>query len=489
MDAGLTYGWNLATVEHSLTGSPTIHYQYACYNEPQTPTYNGTWLTIAELQAIGLTSCRYLYLRARISGTTGDLFTALSADVAVVDVTPATKISGGVAYKNAADAGTIDIPIKWVGGTDVGAAGYLGANIVLEIDSVNYYEQSDGSFAADDTPGNLLYRGAENTEYGCWLINVSEDISRLRVDTYDAVYNTTPGDWIDIDLLDFPDRENTLATDTVKGLAGLYDAQNLIPENIKNGITYGVDQTGSYAGDVTVPAAPALSSATAGDSAVTLAIAAAVETDVVYARYRTPSGAWSAESEALALTGSGEIIICGLTNGVSYEFIAYAKSGDVMSVWSAPLSATPNAGEKYTVEQAIRKILVDNQALSAQVGARIYPNACPQGETSDLVIYRIKPGQQIHDMSGAVGIANVVVEASVYSAEKDNSCFISDNVRLALDGFHGAVAGSSGSIVIHQVRLTDKSDEYIDAADGGEDGDYVYTLRFSVWYSEQVTSF
>jgi hypothetical protein len=91
------------------------------------------------------------------------------------------------------------------------------------------------------------------------------------------------------------------------------------------------------------PSAPAIAEAVPGDGQVILHVTAAAELDVIYARYRTtcPSPGWSAESETFKRTGSGNITVTGLVNGAIYEFAAYAKSGDLTSDWTAPVSAKP----------------------------------------------------------------------------------------------------------------------------------------------------
>jgi len=90
------------------------------------------------------------------------------------------------------------------------------------------------------------------------------------------------------------------------------------------------------------PDAPSITGATPGDTEVVLAIDAATESDVVYARYRTVGGSWSGESESFKRTGDGDITITGLTNETRYQFGIYAKSGVLLSPWDF-ISATPTA--------------------------------------------------------------------------------------------------------------------------------------------------
>jgi hypothetical protein len=93
-----------------------------------------------------------------------------------------------------------------------------------------------------------------------------------------------------------------------------------------------------------VPGNPTWTSAlTAGDSQVTLHLTADDPADVLYARYRRSGGSdpWSAESVTFSRTGTGDIAVTGLGNGLTYEFSAYAKDGTETSEWTIVLTETP----------------------------------------------------------------------------------------------------------------------------------------------------
>ena len=65
-----------------------------------------------------------------------------------------------------------------------------------------------------------------------------------------------------------------------------------------------------------VSGTPSLTSATAGDTQVVVALTAGDATDRVYIRYRLTTGTtWSAESVTFSRIGSGNVTITGLTNG------------------------------------------------------------------------------------------------------------------------------------------------------------------------------
>jgi hypothetical protein len=98
-DAGSGLAWDNSTAARTVTGSPTVKFQYADYATDQSfadaaaveaeASWNGSWLTLAELQAVSGTNCRYRYLKSRITPTTaGDSFDDYSCDTYATDTTP-----------------------------------------------------------------------------------------------------------------------------------------------------------------------------------------------------------------------------------------------------------------------------------------------------------------------------------------------------------------------------------------------------------------
>jgi hypothetical protein len=85
-------------VSGTATGTPGIKYQYADYAAAQAwataaeveaaATWNGSWLTQAELRLIADTDLRYRYLKIQLMAGSGESFDELSTDAYTVDVTP-----------------------------------------------------------------------------------------------------------------------------------------------------------------------------------------------------------------------------------------------------------------------------------------------------------------------------------------------------------------------------------------------------------------
>jgi putative component of toxin-antitoxin plasmid stabilization module len=122
------------------------------------------------------------------------------------------------------------------------------------------------------------------------------------------------------------------------------------------------------------PGKPTLATATPGDTEIVLHITAANAADVVFARYMTPTGDWSAESDTFTRTGSGTITLTGLTNEQRYQVAIYAKNNILWSTWDHAY-ATPTAGAIDPTGlvslplQYLRKTIATSSTFQGWVGA------------------------------------------------------------------------------------------------------------------------
>ena len=109
--------------------------------------------------------------------------------------------------------------------------------------------------------------------------------------------------------------------DIIKSAGGNYNDDNLIPENVKALIAYGIAEEGTYDPTGTPPTAATISGVSVGDGSITVTYIASSETDTIYARYRrnSPAYGWVEKSESFKRVGSGAITITGLINGIEYE--------------------------------------------------------------------------------------------------------------------------------------------------------------------------
>lgn len=249
-----------------------------------------------------------------------------------------------------------------------------------------------------------------------------------------------------------------------------------------------VDYVGTYAPDFSdIPDAPTITAVTVNASSVTIAFAAATETDRVYLRYRTvyTGGAWSAESETLALTGSGTITVSGLTAHVRHEFILYAKAEGLLSHWSTPVmaEATPMGSATPAPEAAMRTIALDSSAVRDLIASRLYPLQAPQKAVYPLAIMNRISSDYDEDMDGASDDVQATnIQLDVFAEEYAECKAVAAALREALNGFSGTVTVGGSSIEIRRIRLTGEQDGFDNPTNGKADGIGRVIQDYEVWF-------
>lgn len=120
----------------------------------------------------------------------------------------------------------------------------------------------------------------------------------------------------------------------------------------------GTEFTGTLA--FTIPTAPTWNGLpTSGNGQVTLPVVPAMETDVVYAVYKPVlTGSWSAQSETFKRTGSGNIVVTGLSNGTAYWFAIYSKRSGAYSAWTGAVPCVPSDPAAVTSHLKNLKVMV-----------------------------------------------------------------------------------------------------------------------------------
>jgi hypothetical protein len=361
--------WDPTTFAESITGAASPTYKYASYDSPQTPTYTDDWLTLAELQDVGVLG-RYLYLKAMIATTPGVSFDALSGSSISVDSQPPAVPSDAkyalfetdnyvLVWTEPSDTDFSHCELKRV--TD-GTTQYLGKVDSLPVwnsDPDEFWQFVDGDITADCSSTNYIDQDVSGTAIAHYIcsVDISGNKSEYELFTQGAIDG------------DFPEPENVLTTDTTNGTTGTYepdfpDATNVLNTDTVNGTTgrwipalaasyeeyetFGIDGTsviGTFAGASVAPSAPTLDSITLSDTTATLSFTGG--TDDIYARYRLMNGVadWSEENGTFSRTGSGTVSITGLTNDVAYEFVGYAKNAsDAYSTPTSPIFGIPSSG-------------------------------------------------------------------------------------------------------------------------------------------------
>jgi hypothetical protein len=195
----------MSTAAATVTGSPTIEYQY----EQRTAdpagadaatadgniTWNGSWLSEAQLQAIADSSTdEHLAIKIRMTPSADtDSFDAFSVDTAAADVAGPSAPGDAFAYYDNDDGATIDVAVKCTHGDDT-EDNYDGISFGYydTADSTWYYEQSDGSWAASESYASLnVVAGTEGAEELAWLANLPDTASQVRITAWDTLGNNS----------------------------------------------------------------------------------------------------------------------------------------------------------------------------------------------------------------------------------------------------------------------------------------------------------
>lgn len=312
LDAGANQSWDYS--EFSQTSALTATYQYASYATDQgwstaaevdaNASWNGSWLTLAQLQLVSNDDNRYLYLKCKIVKNSGSYYTSLTGTVYQVDVTPPaapSSVKSAVLDSN-------NYALNW---TEPADADYSHCELKRIIDGTTTYLNSVAGVATWQEAAGTLFQFIDGDASAGWQQSnyLDEGVSGTAIQHY------------------------VRSVDTNSNASGW---------------------TAFGAAAIALPGAPSADSATAGDTQVTVAFTAADESDVIYGRYRIdrPGEDWEDASESFKRTGSGNIAFTGLTNTQGYEFAGYAQADSgVISEWSNPVYAIPMASSSPVHDQ------------------------------------------------------------------------------------------------------------------------------------------
>ena len=148
------------------------------------------------------------------------------------------------------------------------------------------------------------------------------------------------------------------------------------------GQTFGIDnaEVGTYDPSTDPPDAPVITGVTAGDGQLTVALTTTSPTDVAQLFFRDAGiSAWT-ENETFKRTGSGNIIITGLTNVSSYAIVPMTQNGNSYSVVGSNFYGVPySTGGVAPLSVDAKNILVANGvgAFAGTADWAIYVNTLP----------------------------------------------------------------------------------------------------------------
>lgn len=108
------------------------------------------------------------------------------------------------------------------------------------------------------------------------------------------------------------------------------------------------------------------------------------------------------------------------------------------------------------IEQAIYERLTTYAGLAALVGARVYPVILPQSPALPAVTYTKVTNEHVQSHGGASGLAMPRFQVDSWATTYASAKAVAEQVRLALLGFRGAVAG----VLIGGVLAETETDVY-----------------------------
>jgi hypothetical protein len=272
-------------------------------------------------------------------------------------------------------------------------------------------------------------------------------------------------------VADFPSPANVLDTDTVDGVQGTYTGASandvrlntpigqtngnmVLPEqpDVRNLVGYGSKGT-ELIGSLEVGASPVasvLALVSVGDGVVTLSVDAETETLKTYIRYRSGMNDWSEFSETFAITGSGNIAITPLANGVRYEFVGIVDDNGVYSLPSNSVIATPSSGCEPAringIADEIVAILDSANLCQGVTPERVYIHNERMAKITNTQIWVQPSANEIISDSRGADRNNYTIDVGVFA-----KCITTAETDAVMD-------------VAHAVYLIMRRQEFIDGA-------------------------
>lgn len=113
-----------------------------------------------------------------------------------------------------------------------------------------------------------------------------------------------------------------------------------------------------------------------------------------------------------------------------------------------------------TPEKHIWLNVVTNPRIARLIGFQFYSVAVPKSATFPFCVYKRPNVMRESTLAGPIFLPMVNLQIASWGSDYDAAREVADEVRLALDGQIGTLAG----VTIHDMRLVSEVDDYIDPA-------------------------
>ncbi len=123
-------------------------------------------------------------------------------------------------------------------------------------------------------------------------------------------------------------------------------------------------------------------------------------------------------------------------------------------------------------EKHVYQVLAGNPAVARRVGFRIYAVAVPKTDFPFLVYKRANVARE-STLTGPMYLPLMSIQIASWALTHDVARELADDVRLALDGRTGTLAG----VTIEDMRLVSETDDFLDPATVGAQLPPAYEVR------------
>jgi hypothetical protein len=128
--------------------------------------------------------------------------------------------------------------------------------------------------------------------------------------------------------------------------------------------------------------------------------------------------------------------------------------------------------------------LVGAPGVACYVGFNVFPIAVPNGAGFPFIVYKRQNITRESHLSGPMFLPLVSLQVASWALSHDAARRLGDEVRLALDGATGTLAG----VTIEDIRLVSETDDYLDPTAVGAQLPPAYEVRqlFQIRWQEST---
>jgi hypothetical protein len=123
------------------------------------------------------------------------------------------------------------------------------------------------------------------------------------------------------------------------------------------------------------------------------------------------------------------------------------------------------------------------------VARRVYFNKAPQKAPRPYVVLRQVTGGHDRHMEGACGISPCYLQADCFADSDTDVTALADAIRMACDGFRGAVTVADETVYIRHLSLENDTDDLIEPQAASDAGIYHVRQDWSIVITEPVPTF